>query len=121
MLIRLADLILLCAEANFKTGKDNLALSDLNLIRNRAGLSSIQLSGDELFKEIFRERRRELIGEGIIQFDLIRSNLFKKFDEYSAYYIEERIANKGYFWLLNMRALLPQNEKLTQNPYWANH
>lgn len=121
VLIRLADLILLRAEANFKTGKENLALSDLNLIRNRAGLPSIQLSGDELFKEIFRERRRELIGEGTIQFDLIRMNLFKKFDEYSAYYTEERIANKGYFWPLNMRALLPQNEKLTQNPYWANH
>jgi len=121
VLIRLADMILLRAEAYYKNGKQNLALEDLNTIRRRAGLQNITLSGNDLFKEIFLERRRELIGEGTIQFDLIRMNLFTAFDDYSAYYTEERIAKQGYYWPLNMRALLPQNEKLTQNPYWMNH
>ncbi|UPZ38087.1 RagB/SusD family nutrient uptake outer membrane protein [Sphingobacterium sp. PCS056] len=121
VLIRLADILLLRAEAYFKNGKENLALEDLNTIRRRAGLQNITLSGNELFKEIFRERRRELIGEGIIQFDLIRMNLFTQFDDYSAYYTEERLAKQGYYWPLNMRTLLPQNESLTQNPYWMNH
>lgn len=121
VLIRLADMILLRAEANFKNGKENLALQDLNAIRNRAGLPNTSLSGNELYEEIFMERRKELIGEGTIQFDLIRMNLLDKIDEYSVYYTAERIAGQGYYWPLNMRALLPQNEKLTQNPYWANH
>lgn len=121
VLIRLADIILLRAEAYYKNGKQNLALGDLNTVRNRAGLPNISLSGDNLYKEIFLERRRELIGEGTIQFDLIRMKLFSQLDDYSAYYTEERLASQGYYWPLNMRNLLPQNEKLTQNPYWANH
>ncbi|MCW2262318.1 MULTISPECIES: RagB/SusD family nutrient uptake outer membrane protein [Sphingobacterium] len=121
VLIRLADMILLRAEASFKNGKSSVALNDLNTIRNRAGLKDTILSGEPLFEEIFRERRRELIGEGTTQFDLIRMNLFDKIDEYSVYYTAERIAGQGYYWPLNMRALLPQNEKLTQNLYWANH
>ena len=121
VLIRLADIILLRAEAYYKNGKAGLALNDLNTIRRRAGLKDINVSGQQLFNEIFRERRRELIGEGIIQFDLIRMNMFEQFDEYSAYYSADRIANKGYFWPLDMRNLLPQNELLTQNPWWKNH
>ncbi|MDQ1152769.1 RagB/SusD family nutrient uptake outer membrane protein [Sphingobacterium zeae] len=121
VLIRLADIILLRAEAYYKNGKPALALNDLNTIRKRAGLEEIQVSGEELFKEIFKERRRELIGEGIIQFDLIRMNMFEQFDEYSGAYSQDRIANKGYYWPLDMRNLLPQNELLTQNPWWRNH
>ncbi|QQD15603.1 RagB/SusD family nutrient uptake outer membrane protein [Sphingobacterium sp. UDSM-2020] len=117
VLIRLADIILLRAEAYFKNGKQNLALEDLNTIRNRAGLPNITLAGDELFKEIFLERRRELIGEGTIQFDLIRMELLEEMNNYNT----DRIALQGYYWPLNMRALLPQNESLTQNPYWRNH
>ncbi|UZJ65793.1 RagB/SusD family nutrient uptake outer membrane protein [Sphingobacterium sp. KU25419] len=52
VLIRLADILLLRAEAYFKNGKENLALEDLNTIRRRAGLQNITLSGNELFKEI---------------------------------------------------------------------
>ncbi|MNT97309.1 SusD family protein [compost metagenome] len=70
-----------------------------------------------LLKEIFLERRRELIGEGTIQFDLIRMELLEEMNNYNT----DRIALQGYYWPLNMRALLPQNESLTQNPYWRNH
>lgn len=121
VLLRLADIYLLRAEAYAKTGQENLALGDLNKIRKRAGLSDISLSGEKLFEEIFNERRRELIGEGTTQFDLIRMGLLGKLSEYSGYYTADRIANQGYYWPLNMRDLLPQNEKLTQNPWWKNH
>lgn len=121
VLYRLADLYLLRAEAYAKTGREGLAMNDLNKIRNRAGLSDVTVGGMELFKEIFHERRRELLGEGSTQFDLIRMELFDKLDEYSIYYSTDRIANQGYYWPLNMRDLLPQNEKLTQNSWWKNH
>lgn len=121
VLLRLADIHLLRAEAYYKNSKPQLALEDLNLIRERAGISTIQASGEALLIEIFKERRRELIGEGSTQFDLIRMQLFDKIDEFSGIYTTDRIANQGYYWPLNMRDLLPQNELLTQNPWWKNH
>jgi len=121
VVLRLADIQLLRAEAYFKNGKEALALNDLNTIRQRAGLPNVQVSGDDLFIEIFRERRRELIGEGCTQFDLIRMELLDKLAEYSDHYSAVRIANQGYHWPLNMRDLLPQNELLTQNPWWKNN
>jgi len=121
VVLRLADIYLLRAEAYFKNGKEALALADLNTIRQRAGLPNATASGDDLFIEIFRERRRELIGEGHTQFDLIRMELLDKLAEYSDAYSAARIASQGYYWPLNMRDLLPQNELLTQNPWWKNN
>lgn len=120
VVFRLADIYLLRAESEYKNGKEQSALDDLNMIRKRAGLAEINSSGTNLFEEIFKERRRELIGEGSAQFDAIRMEFFNKL-EYSNYYTESRIANQGYYWPLNMRELLPQNELLTQNPWWKNH
>ncbi|QBR12983.1 RagB/SusD family nutrient uptake outer membrane protein [Sphingobacterium sp. CZ-2] len=118
VLLRLADLRLLHAEAALKNGKPQVALADLNIIRKRAGISELTSAGSDLMIEIFKERRRELIGEGSTQFDLIRMEMFNKIAEFSAIYSADRLANQGYFWPLNMRALLPQNELLTQNPWW---
>lgn len=124
VLFRLADIYLLRAEARSKTQKEALALEDLNLIRERAGLKKINTSGDDLFWEIFKERRRELIGEGSTQFDLIRMQLFPKLEsemENEGAYSPARIAAEGYYWPLDMRALLPQNKLLTQNEWWKNN
>lgn len=121
VLLRLADLYLLRAEAYSKNNKDGLALGDLNKIRVRAGLSAISTTGDDLFLEIFRERRRELIGEGHAQFDLIRMGMLTLLDEFNVVYSSDRINNQGFYWPLYMRVLLPQNELLTQNPWWINN
>lgn len=121
VIFRLADIYLLRAEAYNKIGNDQLALIDLNLIRNRAGLESVNSTGNDLFLDIFYERQRELIGEGSTQFDLIRMELFDKLDEYSSYYTQDRIEKEGYYWPLYMRVLLPQDELLTQNEWWTNN
>lgn len=120
VIFRLADMYLLRAEAYYKNGKTQLALDDLNRIRERAGLEKVNASGDNLFTEIFKERRRELIGEGSTQFDVIRMGFLNKL-EFSDYYSESRIEKQGYYWPLDMRALLPQDELLTQNPWWKNN
>jgi len=118
VLLRLADIYLLRAEARYKNGKTGDALLDLNVIRERAGLADYEETGSELFDEIANERRRELIGEGCIQFDLIRmEQLPKLFSDYTI----DRIAKKGYFWPLDMRTLLKQDELLTQNEWWNNN
>ena len=119
VLLRLADIYLLRAEARFKNSNESNALQDLNLIRARAGLDGFNGAGEELFDEIFEERRRELIGEGHTQFDMIRMNQLARL--FPSDYTSERVAKQGYFWPLNMRELLTQNPLLTQNEWWKSN
>lgn len=70
MVIRLAELYLIRAEANFKIGQSNLSVNDINVIRNRAGLPSVTAVSDDL---IHQERWKELFTEfGVRFFDLKR-------------------------------------------------
>lgn len=116
---RLADIYLLRAEARFKNSNELGALTDLNTIRQRAGLADYNGTGTDLFNELVDERRRELIGEGYNAFDLIRMNQLGRLFPDS--YTPQRIAQKGYFWPLNMRVLGKQNALLTQNEWWKGH
>lgn len=139
VLIRLADIYLLRAEVRFMNHKDAAALADLNMIRTRAGRNIYPLPEDQqpldpdlriiepgFTTELMNERIRELIGEGINMFDLIRiedretkeKQIVTRFpDAYS----DQRIAKKGYYWPLDMRTLLKQDELLTQNEWWNNN
>ena len=64
--IRLADIILLRAEMRAKTGNTSGSISDLNQIRNRAGLPDYNPAKDgDLLYAIAQERKRELLFEGI--------------------------------------------------------
>ncbi|MBS4063494.1 MAG: RagB/SusD family nutrient uptake outer membrane protein [Chitinophagaceae bacterium] len=76
VVVRLAEVILIRAEARAKQDKLTLALVDLNRIRNRAGLSSISsLTKPQLLLAIEQERRVELFAEwGHRWFDLKRNN-----------------------------------------------
>jgi len=74
-LLRLADIILLKAEAQNETGASAAAIATLNIIRNRAGLTSLltTLTKDETKSAILTERRLELAFEGQRWDDLVRS------------------------------------------------
>lgn len=69
--IRLAELYLTRAEANFRAGSSVGAtpVSDVNIIRNRAGLSSL---GSVVLADILKERKLELAHEGQALHDLKR-------------------------------------------------
>lgn len=77
----LADVMLLLAEAKAELGTDNQgALNLVNQLRERAfGNASHNLSGlsgETLKDAIWMERKRELLGEGDIRWDMIRSGKF---------------------------------------------
>jgi hypothetical protein len=73
--IRLADVILLYAEALNANGSTADALIQLNKIRTRAGLANSTASGQAAVKTaITNERRLELAFEGQRWFDLVRTN-----------------------------------------------
>ncbi|WP_281232932.1 RagB/SusD family nutrient uptake outer membrane protein [Flavobacterium gelatinilyticum] len=70
-LIRLAEMYLTRAEANYHLGGD--ALADINIIRARVKLDpKTGLSGPTLLRQIYKERRLELAFEGLRLFDIRR-------------------------------------------------
>ncbi len=72
--LRLADVILLYAEALNETGNTTEALVELNKIRNRAGLSNSTATTQAAVRTaIADERRLELAFEGQRWFDLVRT------------------------------------------------
>lgn len=70
--IRFADVLLMRAEAYAEQGQTTQALADLNLVRSKRNVASVNLSGAALLDEIQNERRRELAFEGHRWFDLKR-------------------------------------------------
>lgn len=72
--IRFSEVLLIRAEAYAATGKEDLALADLNRIRTRAGATPVAatVKGADLIDAIMRERRLELVMEGHRFFDLKR-------------------------------------------------
>ncbi|WP_406684693.1 RagB/SusD family nutrient uptake outer membrane protein [Seonamhaeicola sp. MEBiC1930] len=72
--IRFADVLLMAAEAlNRGSISDTRALTYLNMIRTRAMLPELDLTGNNLTEAIYQERRVELVGEGHRFFDLVRT------------------------------------------------
>ncbi|MFM6913969.1 MAG: RagB/SusD family nutrient uptake outer membrane protein, partial [Aquirufa sp.] len=71
--LRLADVILMRAEAAFRLGNTAQALADVNSIRTRSGVAALTtITADD----ILAERGRELAWEGWRRNDLIRFNKF---------------------------------------------
>ncbi|MFO7977363.1 MAG: RagB/SusD family nutrient uptake outer membrane protein [Bacteroidales bacterium] len=75
--IRLAEVYLIRAEAclNLPAPDEVQARADLDRIRRRANpdAAALNLSGEALREELFRERRRELAVEGHLFFDIART------------------------------------------------
>ncbi len=78
IIFRLADVILMLAEAENEQGKVEEAAAHIDLIRVRAyepdrpSLLSSGLSQEDVREVLYNERRNELAGEGYRRYDLIR-------------------------------------------------
>lgn len=70
--IRLAEVYLNYAEAAYNLNKTADANSGINAVRQRVGLPVLNLSGASLLKQIKKERKIELAGEGQRYWDLRR-------------------------------------------------
>jgi len=111
---RLEDVTLLRAEALAVLGERSGAIESLNAIRTRRGLDEYNeaINGD-LLNTIFRERQRELMGEGHRWYDLVRYNRIRP----SHPIVSRLITDNGIYWPVSP-TLLVQNDQLTQNDYW---
>lgn len=83
-IIRLAEIYLIRAEALYELNPGTVnsdALADLNMIRSRAGIETLQSSdfieAENFYDSISFERKRELLFEGHLLHDLRRTRMFK--------------------------------------------
>ena len=71
--IRFSDVLLMDAEAAFKTGNEAGAKTSLNIVRQRVKVPDVTATGEQLLEAIYHERRVELGLEGHRFFDLVRT------------------------------------------------
>ncbi len=120
IVFRLADEILLYAEALAELGTDDAKANELvNQIRRRAGAPEIQnLSGQNLKDAIFWERMRELIGEGHYYYDLVRTRKICDRNYSLGYAMTLRQFEQGAWTWPISKAAQNQNTHISLNNYW---
>lgn len=108
---RLADIILLKAEALNDLGQTNLAIPLINQIRNRAGLINTTASTpDQVRDAILKERYIELHAEGKRWFDLIRNNVVTR-------EIPGVKGSEHILWPIH-ESVINENPNIIQNTYY---
>lgn len=123
--IRLADIILLEAEAYAYQGNNSKAAELVNMIRNRAGLKNLTSdktsSKEAMIKAVLDERRLELALEGERWFDLCRNNMVEETlnnlcsRDSGRHALEKQYDSNSYYLPLPQTAL-DENNNLEQNP-----
>ncbi len=98
--IRLAEVYLNRAEANYHLNKSGEAVADLNVVRTRNGFGLPELpstSGKELFNAIRQERKIELAYEGHLYWDMRRWKLAHiEYDNYRVHGLKITASGSGY-------------------------
>lgn len=111
---RLEEIALLRAEALVVVGNRPEAIDLLNKIRDLRELDHYNEAKEgDLLKAIFRERRKELMGEGWRWYDLIRYNKIKQNNAAFMQLIEDG----GIYWPVS-EDIIAQNDLIKQNAYW---
>lgn len=126
-LYRLADIILLRAEALNRLDRMDEAISEMNKVRIRAGLPEKNMAyyggdKDKLEEDIWQERQFELYAEGRRWFDLMRTDRVEKvMNAYFTGYIKKYGGKEynlfeetwQYYWPV-YQTILNENENLKQ-------
>jgi len=111
-LFRFADVLLIDAEAKFRTGDIAGALVSINKIRERAGEPDYT-SADLTLQNIWDERRFELAFENDRYFDLIRTGQAASVLDYKHWQFP-----KNVFYPIPQPQIDLSNHILLQNPNW---
>jgi hypothetical protein len=111
---RIEDVTLLRAEALAVLGDINGSLIEVATVMGRRGITEITIDNNQdIIDLIFKERHRELMGEGQRWYDLVRYNKIKQNNPAFL----KLISSQGIYWPISRR-LISQNNLLTQNPFW---
>lgn len=116
---RYADVLLLRAEALSYLGTNNTeAIRLLNMVRGRAGARAYTGGGGQpLQNAVFFEREKEMMGEGHLWYDLVRTR--RVFDaNITENPLTEEQFNRGAWTYPISQSSVASNPLLTRNQYW---
>jgi hypothetical protein len=117
IIFRLADIMLLRAEALHALGQDGDAITLLNKVRNRAGIGDYKVA-DDLGTTILEERLRELYFEGHAYYDLVRTRELPNYnDHFTSAQFQNGAPTGGWLWPVDP-AMFKDDYTLVQTPYW---
>lgn len=119
-IFRYSDAILLYAEACAELNRDQEAIAAVNMVRDRAQATRYNGGGGSDLKNfIFLERGRELIGEGIRYFDLIRTRRIMSREWTMSPLTLDQYNRGGWTWPIDPSAL-NNNPYMELNDYWTS-
>ena len=118
MIFRYGGVLLLGAEAAADLNQNSQATTLLNLVRKRAGAVPYAQGEGDLKTFVFRERQRELIGEGVRWYDLIRTGRVTDPNECTNTLTEDQFNRGGWTWPIDPKARV-NNPKIQLNGYWT--
>jgi hypothetical protein len=116
---RYADIILLRAEALAYLGDQvGEAIKMLNLVRDRAGAKVYIGSGGKALQDaVFLEREKEMMGEGHLWYDLIRTGRITDRNVTENSLTPEQMERGAWTWPISAGAVT-NNPLITRNQYW---
>ncbi|MBS0031557.1 RagB/SusD family nutrient uptake outer membrane protein [Chitinophaga sp. 22321] len=115
---RYADIILLRAEALAYLNQNVESIKMLNLVRDRAGAKLyVGGGGKPLQDAVFLEREKEMMGEGHLWYDLIRTGRISDKNALENSLTPEQMERGAWTWPISGDAV-KNNPLVTRNAYW---
>ncbi|MFY0254533.1 RagB/SusD family nutrient uptake outer membrane protein [Chitinophaga sp. 30R24] len=115
---RYADVILLRAEALAYLGQNAEAVNMLNMVRDRAGAKEYNGGGGVALQDaIFVEREKEMMGEGHLYYDLLRTGRIMDKNVTENPLTADQMEKRAWTWPISDDAV-KNNPLVTKNQYW---
>ncbi|WP_316794134.1 RagB/SusD family nutrient uptake outer membrane protein [Pedobacter frigoris] len=118
IIFRYSGALLLGAEALANLGRDAEAIPLLDMVRKRAGATEYASSEGNLVDAVFMEEQKELIGEGVRWYDLIRTGRITDNTQCVDFLTPDQFAAGAWTWPIDPKARV-NNPNITLNQYWV--
>lgn len=116
-LMRLSEIYLIEAEAQYELGHEDSARISLKLVQSNNNINASDASGEDLLDEILLERRKELFGEGFRLNDIKRrqETVTREGDHWSKYDLSPSDADYYKFTLPIPESEFDANDEIDSN------
>lgn len=118
IIFRYSGTLLLGAEALANLGRDSEAIPLLNAVRSRAGAIEYSPSEGSLVNAVFMEEQKELIGEGVRWYDLVRTGRVMDSNQCVDFITPDQFAQGAWTWPIDPKARV-NNPGIVLNQYWV--
>lgn len=120
MIFRYADALLLAAEANANIDQEGEAIRLIGKVREKRNAAAFEGGGGSALKDyIFLERSRELIGEGMHYFDLVRTGRIMSSQWAARPLNRDQFDRRAWTWPIDGSAT-NNNPYMSLNQYWLS-